>query len=76
MWQFEIGAMDEIMGMDMLSRDGGIESKWGKLEEEFEVDGAVFWAGEEYNLLDLDGIMLFWIRNVMRWTESGGARRC
>ena len=24
-----------VMGMDGLSRDGGIESKWGKLEEEF-----------------------------------------
>ena len=26
------------MGMDELSIDGGIASKWGKVEEEFEVE--------------------------------------
>ena len=44
-----------------------IENKWGKLEEEFEGEGVVFWAGEEHNCwTDLDGIMLFWIQIVTR----------
>ena len=35
--------------MDGLGKDDGIESKLGKLEEEFEVVGVIFWAvGEKY----------------------------